>query len=377
VAEREKTIARIARLTKAHVGYVNLVGGQDELVFDGGSVVVDPSGKILARGAQFKEDLLVYDVPVTKKRVAKAIVIKMDAPEEKPALRKISLKPLPLIDEIYAATVLGTRDYIMKNGFKKVVIGLSGGIDSSLVAAIACEAVGRANVVGISMPTRYNAEDTKSDARRLAHNLGITFYEIPIEPVFESYLAVFKPYNQGIPFGLAEENLQARIRGNFLMAFSNKFGWLVLTTGNKSEMATGYCTLYGDMSGGYAVIKDIFKTRVYELSEYVNLKAGLNVIPRSVIKRAPSAELRFDQKDQDSLPPYPVLDDILVSYIEEHRSLDEIAGKKISAETVRRVMDLVDKSEYKRRQAPPGVKITKRAFGKDWRLPLTNRYKAS
>jgi NAD+ synthase (glutamine-hydrolysing) len=377
IAEREKTIARIARLTKAHVGYVNLVGGQDELVFDGGSVVVDPSGKIVARGAQFKEDLLVYDVPVAKKRAAKAVVIKMDPVVNKPMLRKNNVKPLPLIDEIYAATVLGTRDYIMKNGFKKVVIGLSGGIDSSLVAAMAVDAIGRANVVGISMPTRYNAEDTKSDARRLAHNLGITFYEIPIEPVFESFLAVFKPYNQGIPFGLAEENLQARIRGNFLMAFSNKFGWLVLTTGNKSEMATGYCTLYGDMSGGYAVIKDIFKTKVYELSEYVNAKAGLNVIPRSVIKRAPSAELRFNQKDQDSLPPYPVLDDILVSYVEEHRSLDEIVGKKASADTVRRVMDLVDKSEYKRRQAPPGVKITKRAFGKDWRLPLTNRYKAS
>jgi NAD+ synthase (glutamine-hydrolysing) len=377
VAEREKTISRIARLTKAHVGYVNLIGGQDELVFDGGSVVVDPSGKILARGAQFKEDLLVYDVPVAKKRVAKAAMIKPVPAAEKLVLKKQALKPLTLIDEVYAATVLGTRDYIMKNGFKKVVIGLSGGIDSSLVAAIACEAVGRANVVGISMPTRYNAEDTKSDARRLAKNLGITFYEIPIEPVFEAYLAVFKPYNQGVAFGLAEENLQARIRGNFLMAFSNKFGWLVLTTGNKSEMATGYCTLYGDMSGGYAVIKDIFKTKVYELSEYVNRKAGLDVIPRSVIKRAPSAELRFNQKDQDSLPPYPVLDDILMSYVEEHRSLDEIVNKKASADTVRRVMDLVDKSEYKRRQAPPGVKITKRAFGKDWRLPLTNRYKAS
>ena len=377
VAEREKTIARIARLTKAHVGYVNLVGGQDELVFDGGSVVVDPSGKILARGAQFKEDLLVYDVPVAKKHVARAVVIKTGPVEEKPRLQKARVTALPLIDEIYAATVLGTRDYIVKNGFKKVVIGLSGGIDSSLVAAIACDAVGRANVVGISMPTRYNAEDTKSDARRLAHNLGITFYEIPIEPVFEAYLSVFTPYNQGVPFGLAEENLQARIRGNFLMAFSNKFGWLVLTTGNKSEMATGYCTLYGDMSGGYAVIKDIFKTRVYELSEHVNARAGSNLIPRSVIRRAPSAELRFNQKDQDSLPPYPVLDDILVSYVEEHRSLDEITHAKASADTVRHVMDLVDKSEYKRRQAPPGVKITKRAFGKDWRLPLTNRYKAS
>ena len=376
--EREKTICRVARSTKTHVGYVNLVGGQDELVFDGGSVVAGPAGKILARAARFVEDLLVYDIPLMPRRVHKALLIKSGGPGEVlPGVARPHVKPLPLIEEVYGATLLGTRDYIVKNGFKKVVIGLSGGIDSSLVAAIACEAVGSANVIGISMPTRFNAEETKSDARRLAANLGILFYEIPIEPVFDAFLNAFKPYAAGLPFGLAEENLQARIRGNFLMTFSNKFGWLVLTTGNKSEMATGYCTLYGDMSGGYAVIKDILKTRVYELSAYVNRKAGRDVIPQAIIKRAPSAELRFNQKDQDSLPPYDVLDEVLVGYVEEHRSPEEMAGRRASREVIRRVMDLVDKSEYKRRQAPPGVKISKRAFGKDWRLPLTNRYKAA
>ena len=375
--EREKLIAGVAKTTKAHVAYVNLVGGQDELVFDGASMVVSPDGKILARGAQFKEDLVLCDIPVAKKKVAKAVAVKTKIEGARPQLTKQLPKPLPLVEEIYAAVVLGTRDYIQKNGFKKVVIGLSGGIDSSLVAAVACDAVGRANVVGISMPTRFNADETKSDARRLAANLGIEFYEIPIEPVFEAFLAAFKPYTQGLSFGLAEENLQARIRGNLLMAFSNKFGWLVLTTGNKSEMATGYCTLYGDMSGGYAVIKDILKTRVYELAALVNAKAGREIIPKSVIKRVPSAELRFNQTDQDSLPPYSTLDELLVAYVEGHGSFKEMSKAKVDASIVRRVIDLVDKSEYKRRQAPPGVKITRRAFGKDWRLPLTNRYKAS
>jgi NAD+ synthase (glutamine-hydrolysing) len=282
---------------------------------------------------------------------------------------------LPLIEEIYAAVVCGTRDYVQKNGFKKVLIGMSGGIDSSLVAAVACDAVGRANVVGISMPTHFNAEDTKNDARRVANNLGIEFHEVPIEGIFQVYLDVLKGEFRDLPFGPAEENLQARIRGNILMAFSNKFGWLVLTTGNKSEMATGYCTLYGDMSGGYAVIKDILKMRVYELAEYFNKKEGRELIPRSVFKRAPSAELRFDQKDQDTLPPYPVLDELLELYVESHRGLKDLAAVCKDPKTSQRVVELVDQSEYKRRQAPPGVKISRRAFGKDWRLPLTNRYK--
>ena len=373
---REKIVTQVARLTGAYVGYVNLVGGQDELVFDGASMVVSPSGKILAAGAQFKEDLVVCDVPLKKKRASKAIAVKAKTLGKKPNIKPSIPKRLSLVEEIYAAVVCGTRDYVQKNGFRKVVIGLSGGIDSSLVAAVACDAVGRGNVVGISMPTRYNAEETKNDARTLAKNLNIEFYEVPIEGIFEVYLQALKPEFKNLPFGLAEENLQSRIRGNILMAFSNKFGWLVLTTGNKSEMATGYCTLYGDMSGGYAVIKDILKTRVYELCEFYNKKEDRDIIPRSVFKRAPSAELRYNQTDQDSLPPYSVLDELLELYVESHEDHKRMVASCKDEKLVRKVVGLVDKSEYKRRQAPPGVKISKRAFGKDWRLPLTNQYKA-
>ena len=350
--ERLKLLRKRARQAGCHIAYVNLVGGQDELVFDGASLVVDPAGKLVAAGGQFVEGLVLCDIP------GKGLV-----PE-----------PLGEIEEIYAALVLGTRDYVQKNGFKRVVIGLSGGIDSALVAAIACDAVGFDNVVGISMPTRFNAEATKADARILAERLGIEFHEIPIEGVFQSYLGTVASYFGGGTAGPAEENLQARVRGNILMAFSNKFGWLVLTTGNKSEMATGYCTLYGDMSGGYAVIKDILKTKVYALCAHVNQKAGTPVIPEDIFTRAPSAELRANQTDQDSLPPYPVLDSLLVEYIEEHEDFKSMA-RLHGTEIARKVVSLVDKSEYKRRQAPPGVKISRRAFGKDWRLPLTNHYK--
>ncbi len=350
--ERFKLLRKRCRQTGTHIAYVNLVGGQDELVFDGASMVVAPSGKLVAAASQFSEQLLVCDIPG----------------------EGVKAPPLGEIEEIYGALVLGTRDYVRKNGFRRVVIGLSGGIDSALVAAIACDAVGCANVVGISMPTRFNAKATQADARTLAERLGIEFHEIPVEHVFQSYLETLAPCFQGQPFGLAEENLQARVRGNVLMAFSNKFGWLVLTTGNKSEMATGYCTLYGDMSGGYAVIKDILKTRVYELCAYVNRKAGSELIPASIFTRAPSAELRANQKDQDSLPPYPVLDELLVEYVEHHGAFQGMARRHGEA-LVRKVVALVDKSEYKRRQAPPGVKISRRAFGKDWRLPLTNHYK--
>ncbi|MBF0594440.1 MAG: NAD+ synthase [Candidatus Omnitrophica bacterium] len=354
--ERMTLIARRARETGAVLVYVNLVGGQDELVFDGSSLVVDPKGRFLAFGAAFREDLVLVDVPAVGNSVRPSKLSKAA--------------------EMYEAVLLGTRDYILKNGFKKVLIGLSGGIDSALVAAIASDAVGPENVVCISMPTRFNASATRNDARRLARNLGVTFHEIPIESVVAAFLKTLRPYFKGLTSGLAEENLQARIRGNLLMSFSNKFGWLVLTTGNKSEMATGYCTLYGDMSGGYAVIKDIYKTKVYELSHYVNVKAGKDIIPRSIIIRAPSAELRPNQKDQDSLPPYSVLDELLNLYVEGHGSLGDMGKACGNALMARKVVELVDKSEYKRRQAPPGVKISKRAFGKDWRLPLTNRYKA-
>jgi NAD+ synthase (glutamine-hydrolysing) len=354
--ERLKLLTRRARETGAVIVYVNLVGGQDELVFDGASLALNARGKVIAAGAQFSEELVVFDLPAQGSFVLP--------------------KPLDPVAEMYAAVLLGTRDYICKNGFKKVLVGLSGGIDSALVAAIAVDAVGKENVQCISLPTQFNSRATRQDARRCAQSLGTAFHEISIQAIVDVFLNTLKPYFKGFPSGLAEENLQARIRGNMLMSFSNKFGWLLLTTGNKSEMATGYCTLYGDMSGGYAVIKDILKTNVYALSEYVNARAGRDLIPRSIIKRAPSAELRPGQKDQDSLPPYPVLDELLSLYVEGHQGPVRMARVCGDKRLVQQVVELVDKSEYKRRQAPPGVKISKRAFGKDWRLPLTNQYKA-
>lgn len=375
-AQRIALLRRRALETGAAWAYVNLVGGQDELVFDGASLVVSREGRLLAWGRQFEEDLVCCDVELssgTKKRIAltlaaPAILEPVRLPPARPDVLKADA-------EVYQALVTGTRDYVRKNGFKKVLIGLSGGIDSALVAAIATDAVGRENVVAVSMPTRFNAGATKGDARRLARALGIEFKEISIEPLFKAFLAVLAPHFKGHSFGLAEENLQARIRGNLLMAFSNKFGWLLLTTGNKSEMATGYCTLYGDMSGGYAVIKDIFKTRVYSLCEFFNAREGRDIIPRSIFTRPPSAELRPGQTDQDSLPPYPVLDALLQDYVEAHRSAGEMARRKPGGEWAARVVSLVDRSEYKRRQSPPGIKISKCAFGKDWRLPLTNHYR--
>jgi len=276
------------------------------------------------------------------------------------------------IEEIYLALVLGTKDYVRKNGFKKVVIGLSGGIDSALTAAIAVKAVGADNVVGVTMPSEYTSTGTFSDAAALAKNLNIELITLPINSVFDAYVkAMEEPLSKGSP-SIELENLQARIRGNMLMTLSNRFGWLVLTTGNKSETAVGYSTLYGDTAGGFAVVKDVPKTLIYELSEYVNQQAGRELIPRSVIERAPSAELKPDQKDEDSLPPYPVLDPILKAYVEEDKAAEEIENSEPAL--VREVIRMVDRNEYKRRQAPPGVKITPKAFGKDWRLPITNRY---
>jgi NAD+ synthase (glutamine-hydrolysing) len=282
-------------------------------------------------------------------------------------------KRLSQDERIYQALVLGTRDYTRKNGFRKVVLGLSGGIDSSLVAAIAVDALGKENVIGVTMPSRYTSRATKADAGILAKNLGIQFIEASIEKIFKVYLTELKGLWKGTRTGLAEENLQARIRGNILMALSNKFGWLVLTTGNKSEVAVGYCTLYGDMTGGFAVIKDVPKTKVYDLARLKNRQQG-KIIPVSVLKRAPTAELKANQKDQDSLPPYDVLDETLKEYIENHWPAAKMARRR-DRKLIKKITEMVDCSEYKRRQAPPGIKITPRAFGKDWRLPITNRYK--
>ena len=277
--------------------------------------------------------------------------------------------------EVYHALVLGTGDYLRKNGFKEVVIGLSGGIDSSLVAAVAVDAIGPEHVHGVSMPSRYSSSGSKSDAQQLAENLGIDFRTIPIEPAFRAYLELLAEPFAGRQPDLTEENLQARIRGMILMALSNKFGWLVLTTGNKSEMAAGYATLYGDMAGGFAVIKDVPKSLVFEVARWLNRARGREIIPPAVIEKAPSAELRPDQRDEDSLPPYAVLDPILEGYVEEDLSAEDLVAEGHDPELVARVIGLVDRSEYKRRQAPPGVKITPRAFGRDRRLPITNRYR--
>ncbi len=384
--EREMMLRARAKENKSFVCYVNLVGGQDELVFDGGSLIVNPKGETAALAHQFEEELLFADVDLDFKKISKHVKnVKTIGVSTVGNGRDRSLQNIPRqiarhklgeAEEIYKALVLGTRDYILKNGFKKVVIGLSGGIDSALVAVIACDAIGRDNVTGISMPSQFSSSGTRSDAKKLAQNLGIHFREIPIEDIFEVFLKVFESEFKGEKRGIAEENIQARIRGNILMAFSNKYGWLVLTTGNKSEIATGYCTLYGDMAGGFAVIKDVPKTKIYQIARFRNNIEGKELIPKDVFTRAPTAELRENQKDEDSLPAYPVLDVILRDYVELNKSAEAITKKNDSA-VVKKVISLVDKSEYKRRQAPPGVKITPLAFGRDRRLPITNKYKES
>lgn len=369
---RRDVLMGFARRTNTYVCYNNLVGGQDELVFDGGSLIIGPHGELIAKAKRFDEDLLTVDVQIDDSQGidltnAKGQCELEYSPRVEPELGRA--------EEIYSALVLGTRDYVRKNGFKKVVLGLSGGIDSSLTAVIAVDALGKENVIGINMPSKYTSDETKSDAQILAENLGIKFMTIPINAIFTSYLESLKEPFGDDNYGIEAENLQARIRGNILMAMSNRFGWLVLTTGNKSETAVGYCTLYGDMAGGFAVIKDVPKMLVYELANYVNTKAQREIIPISVIKRPPTAELRPNQKDEDSLPPYSILDPILKAYIEEDKSLNEIVGCGFNIETVKDVLRMVDRNEYKRRQAPPGVKITPKAFGKDRRLPITNHYR--
>ncbi|MDD4179207.1 MAG: NAD+ synthase [Candidatus Margulisbacteria bacterium] len=349
-SEREKVLSAKAKASKSYVTYVNMVGGQDELVFDGGSMVIDQKGKLIAACEQYQEELLIIDIENNR----------MENQWMDEAL------------EIYGALVLGTRDYIEKNGFGGVVVGLSGGIDSALTLAIAVDALGKEKVHAIFMPSEYTVEQSRADAKKVAENLGVEFAEIPISEVFTRYLETLIPHFMGRPADCTEENLQARIRGNYLMALSNKFGWLVLTTGNKSEMSTGYCTLYGDMAGGFAVLKDVPKTTVYELVKWRNQQG--EVVPRSIIDRPPTAELRPNQTDQDTLPPYDILDGIMKAYVEDNKSTNEIVKQGFDAAIVKKVVAMIDRSEYKRRQAPPGPRISRRAFGKDWRPPITNHY---
>ena len=394
---RERMLATRASDSLAIVVHNNLVGGQDELVFDGNSLIINEKGEVVVRGKQFEEDFVVADLdvesvfrsqlhdprrrketPWVKEKLEEATKIKVSS--DYPAIVKPSLPPrrVERLDEpveIYQALVLGTRDYVHKNGFEKVVIGLSGGVDSSLVAAIATDALGADNVIGVSMPSRYSSSDSVSDAEALARNLGIQFKVIPIEKAFSSYLETLaEPFKNTQP-DVTEENIQARIRGNILFALSNKFGWLVLACSNKSETATGYTTLYGDMAGGFIPLKDVPKTLVLELARYKNRQAGKEVIPSAVLTKAPSAELRPDQKDTDTLPPYDILDPILKAYVEDDVTIAQIIAMGFDPEIVTKVARLVDRSEYKRRQAAPGIKITPRDFGRDRRLPITNKFK--
>jgi len=373
----EGMLAARARQNSVAIAYNNLVGGQDELIFDGGSLIINREGEIVARGRQFERDLIVADLEVVEKHQSQAVVLTVS--EEFPALAKPALpaKPREQLDnvgEIYSALVLGTRDYVRKNGFEKVVIGLSGGVDSSLVATIAVDALGPGNVVGVSMPSRYTSSSSKSDSEAVGKNLGIEFKVIPIEKAFGSYLEMLSESFKGTVPGVTEENIQARIRGNILFALSNKFGWLVLACSNKSEASTGYTTLYGDMAGGFIPLKDVPKTMVFELAQHRNREARREVIPLSVLARVPSAELRANQKDTDTLPPYELLDPILEAYVEDDLSIAEIVGRGFEREVVVKVARLVDKNEYKRRQAAPGIKITTRNFGQGRRLPVTNRF---
>jgi NAD+ synthase (glutamine-hydrolysing) len=393
--DREKMVSSLALKCGAIIAYVNMVGGQDELVFDGGSFVVDRDGEVLTKGGFFREELITVDLavkkarnvsgyknknelkaamtgygPVKKMKIGSA-VLKTERPEIR---KKIPRRPHGS-EEVYQALLLGTRDYVRKNGFRGVVIGMSGGVDSALVTTIAVDAIGKKNVHGVFMPSRYSSVESREDAFGHAKNLHIAVSEISIDTIFDVYLKTMAPFFKGKKRDITEENIQARIRGNILMAFSNKYGWLVLPTGNKSEMSVGYATLYGDMAGGFAVIKDVPKTMVYELCEWRNSREGRDLVPARILWKEPTAELRQDQRDTDSLPPYPVLDPILKAYVEEDRSFDEITRMGCDIQCTRRVLSMIDHSEYKRRQAPPGIKITERAFGKDRRIPMTNRYK--
>jgi NAD+ synthase (glutamine-hydrolysing) len=394
LAERERMLATRALDSSCSLVYVNLVGGQDELVFDGASLVLDTHGRVVARAPQFVPDIMVVDVevkPVFRKRLLDPRGRAMAPPLPEVAVSGASAasvpragqapcaEPLGEIHEIYEALVLGTRDYVTKTGFTDVVIGLSGGVDSSLVAALATDALGADHVHGVMMPSRYSSEGSLTDAKELAEALGIEWRVIGIEEVHEAFVTILAPSFAGVAEDLTEENIQARIRGATLMALSNKFGWMVLATGNKSEMAVGFSTLYGDLAGGFAVIKDVLKTTVYELCHDRNRRAveagATPPIPEAVLTKAPSAELRPDQRDDESLPPYDQLDPVLEAYVEGDTTANDLEAAGFDPELVRKVVTMVDRSEYKRRQAPPGVRVTPKAFGKDRRLPITNRYR--
>jgi NAD+ synthase (glutamine-hydrolysing) len=395
---REKMIATRAADNELFVAYLNTVGGQDELVFDGASLVYNMNGELVARGPAFEEALIITDLEMDSvfrsrlrdprpRKENPTILQEIGAPrvisvsgfrqQNRPALPAIGqVHCMDDVEEVYHALVLGTRDYVRKTGFSKALIGLSGGIDSALTAAIAVDALGRENVVGVGMPSRYSSEGSISDAKELADNLGIDFWIVEIEPAHLAFADMLEPYFRDTAPNVAEENVQSRIRGNVMMTISNKFGWIVLTTGNKSEMAMGYATLYGDMAGGFAVIKDVPKTLVYRLSQWRNQHGKPSeVIPEAIISKPPSAELRPDQRDDDTLPPYEKLDPIVKAYVEEDYSYQEMVEMGFDPSAVRQVITSVDRNEYKRRQAPPGVKITPRAFGKDRRLPIVNRYR--
>lgn len=396
-ALREKMISTRATDNIIIIAYLNSIGGQDELVFDGRSFVVNQDGEIIASAKQFEEDTILIDLDLDavfmkrlhnprrrqlKLKIDDRIVQKITISRKKPFAHQrpdlpscITKMPsyVPLEEEVYNALLLGTKDYVQKNGFQNVCIGLSGGIDSSFVATIAKDALGKERVIGIFMPSRFTSKESREDAYELAENLRIKVIEVSIDNIFEIYLNTLKDEFKGLPFDTTEENIQARIRGNILMAFSNKFGWLVLTTGNKSEMSVGYATLYGDMAGGFAVIKDVPKTLVYKICRWRNEKD--KVIPERVLYKEPSAELKAGQRDIDVLPPYEILDPILKAYIEDDMTFDEIKNLGCEPDCVKKVISMVDRSEYKRRQAPPGIKITPRAFGRDRRFPITNKYR--
>jgi NAD+ synthase (glutamine-hydrolysing) len=392
VKKREEMLKVRSRDNLISIAYVNMVGGQDELVFDGNSLILDAQGEVLAKAESFEEELLLADIdldeifrlqlkdnrlknlrylkkPINVKEVRLDYKIKN---KNNQISQKIALDNKE-IEDTYKALVVGLRDYINKNGFKKVVIGLSGGIDSSLTACIAVDALGKENVKGVLMPSQYTSKESIEDALELAKNLDIETFTIPIKNIFDKYLEEFQEIFKGLKPDTTEENLQARIRGNILMALSNKFGWIVIATGNKSEMSVGYSTLYGDMVGGFAVLKDVLKTKVYELSYYRNSIS--KVIPDRVLTKPPSAELRPNQTDEAELLPYPILDQIIQFYVEQDLTVEEIIKLGFEEKDVKKIINLIDKNEYKRRQAPIGIKITERAFGKDRRMPITNRFK--